>query len=65
MAIVNTSSSWAKQFRLAQKSTESFGGRARHHFPSPLCSPKESMAQYRRARPGERFLTAYSSLPVV
>jgi hypothetical protein len=57
--------SWAKQFRLAQRSTESFGGRARHHFLSPSCSPKESMAQYRRARPGERFLTACSSPLVV
>lgn len=65
MAIGNSILRRAEQFRLVQMSTESFGGRARHHFPSPSCSLKESMAQYRLARPGERFLTACSSLPVV
>ena len=55
-------SSSAYHLRLAHKSTVSFAGKARHHFPSPSFSPKASMARYRRAKLVERFLTAFSSL---
>ena len=62
MACTSRKSSFVDQLRLALKSTASSAGKARHHFQNPLCSPKGSMARYRRAKLVERFRTVCSSL---